>query len=58
MADVGLQIEGEGGAAQARRRARDEQEGSLHRLKDGATELHGQFSASPVKWPQHYLIIF
>lgn len=49
VADVGLQSEGEGGAAQARRRAGDEQEGCLYGLHDGAAELRRHFGACPVE---------
>ncbi len=49
MTDVGLQIEGESGAAHAERRAGDEQKHCLHGLHEGAAELDGQFSARPVK---------
>ena len=49
MSDVGLQIEGESGAAQAKRRAGDEQKDCLHGQHGGAAELDGQLSARPVK---------
>lgn len=46
---MGFQIEGESGAAQAERRAGDEQKDCLHGLHEGAAELDGQFSARTVK---------
>lgn len=49
MTDLGLEIEGQRGATQAKRRAGNKQKDCLHGLQKGAAELDSQFSARPVK---------